>query len=88
LNQSIRLVGSVSGGNDVEYNFLRRIKDEKLEIIKDWSPDNTATWEVDENGKTPCVANILMAARNRVMGTSEHQIKVEKVAKISTSACH
>lgn len=87
INQSIRLVGSVSGGNDVEYTFLRRIKDDKLEIIKDWSSDNTATWEVDENGMTPCVANILMAARNRVMGPSEQQINVEKVAKISASEC-
>ncbi|MBY3569403.1 sulfatase-like hydrolase/transferase [Rhizobium laguerreae] len=88
LNQSIRLVGSVRGGNDVEYTFLRRIRDDKLEVIKDWSSDNTATWEVDEDGMTPCVANILMAARNRVMGPSEQQINVEKVAKISASECH
>nr|WP_259667728.1 sulfatase-like hydrolase/transferase [Rhizobium lentis] len=86
-NESIRLVGSVTGGSDVEYTFLRRTKGDQLEIIKGWSSDNTATWVVDENGQTPCVANLLMAARNKVMGPSELQTNVEKVAKITSSAC-
>lgn len=86
--ETLYLTASSKGGRvEKEYLFFRRLERDIFDVIQPWSEDKSAIWHVEAGGRSPCIAELLLAVRNKVQLPGEETVTVEKSVPVNQPDC-